>query len=66
MTNLEQIEKTVENLHGEDFRKFALWFEKLQQKRFDQRLEEDAKAGVLDRLAGKALADFRQKRTKPL
>jgi len=34
--------------------------------RFDQKIERDAKAGRLDRLAEQALADYRQGRAREL
>ncbi|MFT4181345.1 MAG: hypothetical protein QM636_05430 [Rhizobium sp.] len=66
MTKLEQIEKNVVELGPEDFRAFAEWFETLQASRWDKQMEADAAAGKLDRLADKALADFRAGKTKAL
>ncbi|MBB3607174.1 hypothetical protein [Rhizobium sp. BK602] len=66
MTKLEQIEKNVTELGPEDFKAFAEWFETLQASRWDKQMEADVAAGKLDRLADKALADFRIGKTKAL
>ena len=42
------------------------WFEEFEAARFDQRIERDAKAGTLDQLAERALADFRAGRAREL
>jgi hypothetical protein len=66
MTKLQQIEKSVEELGPSEFAAFAEWFEALQQERWDQQFDNDAKSGKLDRFADQALADFRAGKTKPL
>jgi len=37
---------------------FSAWFERFEAERFDRRIEEDAQAGKLDRLAEAALAEY--------
>ncbi len=64
VTKLEQIEKNVSELEPEDFKAFAEWFEALQASRWDRQIEADIGAGKLDRLADKALADFRVGKTR--
>jgi hypothetical protein len=59
MTTLEDIEKTVTQLPADQLAKFRAWFEEFEAARFDRRIERDAKAGRLDKLAEQALADFR-------
>lgn len=66
MTKLEQIEKSVEALSDEEMKAFTAWFEELRWQRWDRQIEEDSKAGRLDKLAEEALADFRAGRTTPL
>lgn len=58
----EDLEKAVANLPPDQFAKFRDWFEAFDAARFDQKIERDAKAGKLDRLAEQALADFREGR----
>lgn len=59
MTTLEEIEKAVAELPADQLTKFRAWFEEFEAARFDRRIERDAKAGRLDKLAERALADFR-------
>jgi hypothetical protein len=66
MTTLEDIEKAVTELPADQLAKFRTWFEEFEARRFDQRIERDAKAGRLDQLAEQALADFRAGRAREL
>ena len=59
MTAVEDIEKAIAELPPDQFARLRAWFEEFEAVRFDQRIEQDAKAGRLDRLADEALADFR-------
>lgn len=62
----EDLEKAVANLPPDQFARFRDWFEAFDAARFDQKIERDAKAGKLDRLAEQALADFREGRAREL
>jgi hypothetical protein len=66
MTKLEQIEQSVAALSKEEMKKFAAWFAELQADLWDQQIEADAKAGRLDTLAAKALAEHKAGKTRPL
>jgi hypothetical protein len=66
MTTLEEIEKAVTELPADQLAKFRAWFEGFEAARFDQRIERDAEAGRLDRLADQALADYRAGRAREL
>jgi hypothetical protein len=66
MTTLEDIEKAVAELPADQLTKFRAWFEEIEAARFDRRIEQDAKAGRLDKLAEQALADFRAGRARDL
>jgi hypothetical protein len=59
MTTLEELEKAVTELPADQLAEFRAWFEEFEAARFDERIERDAKAGRLDRLADQAVADFR-------
>jgi hypothetical protein len=60
MTKLEDIEAAIAELSLEDIAKLRDWFE---ERRFDERIERDAKAGKLDQLAAEACADHQADRT---
>jgi len=66
MTTLEEIENAVTQLPADQLAKFRTWFEEFDAARFDRRIERDAKAGRLDKLAEQALADFRAGRARDL
>ena len=66
MTTLEDIEKAVAELPPDQLARFRAWFEELEAARFDQKIERDAKAGRLDRLAEQALSDLRAGRAREL
>ncbi len=64
--NLEDLEKAVAELPVEQLARFRAWFEEFEATRFDQKIEQDAAAGRLDRLAEEALSDFRASRAREL
>jgi hypothetical protein len=66
MTTVEDIEKAVTKLPADQLAEFRVWFEEFQAARFDEKIEQDAKAGRLDRLADQAVADFRAGRAREL
>lgn len=57
MTKLEEIEEAVEKLSPEELKRFRAWLDELEERLFDERIERDAKAGKLDALAAKAIAE---------
>jgi hypothetical protein len=57
---IEDLEKAVSKLPPDQLAKFRDWFEGFDAARFDQKIERDAKAGKLDRLAEEALKAYRQ------
>ncbi len=66
MSKLEQIEKAVAELTPEELASFAEWFAELQADRWDRQIEEDAKAGRLDRLIADAKAEIAAGKVRPL
>ncbi|HML07133.1 MAG TPA: hypothetical protein VK430_03265 [Xanthobacteraceae bacterium] len=61
---IEDIEKAVAQLPPEQLARFRARFEEFDAARFDQKIERDAKAGKLDRLADAAIDDFRKGRAR--
>ena len=57
MTKLEEIEAAVAGLSPEELKKFRAWLDELEERLFDEKIERDAKAGKLDKLAAKAIAE---------
>ena len=65
MTKLEKIEQEIASLPQADVFKLANWFAEFHAELWDRQIEEDSKAGKLDKLAAEALADHRAGRTRP-
>ena len=63
---IEDLERAVAKLPPDDLARFRAWFEEFDAARFDQKIERDAKAGKLDRLADQAIDDFREGRAREL
>ncbi len=59
MTTVEDIEKAVTKLTPEQLAKFRAWFEDYDARLFDEKIERDAKAGKLDKLAPEARANHK-------
>jgi hypothetical protein len=57
---VEDIEKAIATLKPNELDRLRAWFEEFQAARFDEKIERDAKAGRLDRLAEQALDDYRK------
>jgi len=66
MTTVEDIESAVARLPADQFARFRAWFAEFDAARFDLKIEKDAEAGKLDRLADEALADYRRGRAREL
>jgi hypothetical protein len=63
---IEDLEKAVSKLPPDQLAKFRDWFDAFDAVSFDRKIERDAKAGKLDRLAEQALADFDKGRAREL
>ena len=66
MSTVAEIESAIKNLKPQDIRAVGHWLDELREELWDQQIDADAKAGRLDKLAEKALEDYRAGRTKPL
>jgi hypothetical protein len=66
MTEVEQLERGIENLTPEQLAKFRAWFLEFDARVWDQQIEADAKAGKLDGLIAEALADYKAGKAREL
>jgi hypothetical protein len=62
--SIEDIEKSIAGLPPDQYAEFRAWFEVFEADRFDRKIERDAQAGKLDRLADAAIDDLRKGRAK--
>jgi hypothetical protein len=66
MSEVEKIERQIQNLDDEAFAQLRQWFIEYDHARWDRQIEADAAAGRLDSLADGALAEHRAGKTRPL
>jgi hypothetical protein len=57
MTKIEEIEKAIEQLSPAELAELRAWFEELDERVFDEKIERDARAGKLDKLVAEARAN---------
>jgi hypothetical protein len=63
---IEDIEKAVAGLPPDEYAEFRAWFQAFDADHFDRKIERDAQAGKLDRLADAATDDLRKGRAREL
>ena len=66
MTEIEELETRIRNLHKEDFSKFRDWFYQIEDELWDQQIESDFKARKFDKLIKKAQTGFAQGKARKL
>lgn len=66
MSTVQEIETAIQKLKPQELHEVADWLQELREELWDKQIDADAKAGRLDKLAEKALEDYRAGRTKPL
>lgn len=66
MQTVEDIEKAIINLPKEDLARLRKWYDEFEARQWDQSFEDDAESGKLDRLADKAIKDFKAGRCSEL
>jgi hypothetical protein len=64
MTRVQRLEREIKELAPSELAAFRKWFQEYDADQWDIQIEEDAAAGKFDRLAQKALADYKAGRTK--
>ena len=62
----DDIEQAIAQLSEADLAKLRAWFEEFDARVFDEKIERDAKAAKLDRLAADAIAGHEAGRTTDL
>jgi len=66
MTKIEKIEQVVRKLNRDELSAFRRWFREFDSDEWDLQIEEDVRAGKLDKLADEALAAHRAGMSKEL
>ena len=66
MTKVEKIEQDIRKLNRDELLAFRRWFREYDSDEWDRQIEEDVRAGKLDKLAEEALAEHRAGKSKEL
>ena len=56
MSTVEHIEDEIRNMSAEELTRFRKWFLEFDSRQWDEEIEQDAKAGNLDKIADFASA----------
>lgn len=66
MTTLVEIKDAVNHLPRKEFSSFSSWFDKYEEKRWDDEIKNDINNGLLDSLGDEAIAEFKNGSCKKL
>ena len=66
MSKVENIEREIQRLTPSELEAFRRWFREYDSDEWDRQIEEDARAGKLDKLAEEALVAHRAGKSKEL
>jgi hypothetical protein len=66
MTKVEKIEQDVCKLSRDELLAFRKWFREYDSDEWDRQIEDDVRAGKLDKVAEEALAAHRAGKSKEL
>ena len=66
MTKVEKLENEVQKLSHTQLAAFREWFREYDADEWDRQIEEDVRAGRMDKLAEEALAEYKAGATKEL
>lgn len=66
MKNVQQIEEEISQLPPSELAEFRAWFEKFDSEIWDKQFEADVKSGKLDKIAQKAIKDFKDGKYKKI
>jgi hypothetical protein len=56
---IQEIKQAIKGLSPNELARFRHWFEEYDARAWDGQFERDAKSGKLNKLADKAVADYR-------
>ena len=62
MGKIEHIQKSIEDLTPQEVEHLRAWLEEFEARRFDDALEQDAKAGKLEKIADRVRVNIKSGR----
>ena len=63
---IHEIEQAITELPPDELARFRKWFDEFDAKIWDEQFEKDANSGKLDKIAEKAIAEYRAGKSKEL
>jgi hypothetical protein len=66
MAKLKEIEEAVSNLQQKELAEFRAWFEEFDAVVWDKQFDEDVRLGKLNKIAEKAIDDYKKGKCKEL
>ncbi len=63
---ITELEQAVTQLSEQDLPRFRAWFEEFDAQEWDEQFKRDALSGKLDKIAEKALSDYRAGKAREL
>ncbi len=63
---MQEIERAITDLSQKELARFREWFEEFDAQAWDEQFERNAKSGKLDKLAEKAVKEYRAGNAKEL
>ncbi|GAB4479840.1 MAG: hypothetical protein OHK0031_00560 [Anaerolineales bacterium] len=66
MNTVQEIQQAIFNLSPKDLSALRRWFEEFDARLWDEQLEQDAQSGKLEKIAERALEEYRAGNAKPL
>ena len=66
MSTVEEITAAIERLPADQVARVRAWLADYAERRWDEQIEQDERAGRLDALIDRALEEHRAGRTRPL
>lgn len=58
MSAVEHIEDEIRNMSPDELARFRKWFLEFDSRQWDEEIEQDAKAGNLDKIAEQAIQSY--------
>ncbi len=65
VNTVQDIKRAIEQLHEDDFWKLSEWLIQRHADQWDHQIEEDIRAGKLDKFAEEALREHREGKSRP-
>jgi len=66
MSSVEEITQAISQLPAEQLERVRAWLAEFSERQWDEQIEQDERAGRLDALAERALAEYQAGQTRPL